>query len=237
MTEPEDNVAYYDAFSLRYEDRRGSGYHRFLDDEQAGLVRRHLRPGDRVLEVGCGTGLIMQRLPGADLRGVDLSPGMLERARARGLRVQEASALDLPFALGTFDLVYSFKVLAHVEEISQAVRECHRVLKPGGLAILDFYNPWSLRGLRKRFSRGRISDSLREDQVLTRFDGLRRARGLLVDAGFRYVGHRGIIIVTPAALLHQVPFLGSPLRFAERLSSATPLGRLGGFLSVLGRKS
>ena len=237
MTDRKDNVTYYDAFSLRYEERRGSGYHRFLDDEQAGLVLRHLRSGARVLEIGCGTGLIMQRLSSADVCGVDLSPGMLEHARARGLQVQEASGVDLPFPTASFELAYSFKVLAHVEEISQAVRECHRVLKPGGLAILEFYNPWSLRGLRKRWSRGRISDSLREDQVLTRFDGLQRARGLLVDAGFHYVGYHGIIVVTPAALLHKVPLLGSTLRLAERMSSATPLGRLGGFLSVLGRKS
>ena len=73
-----DNASYYDEFAKSYEDRRGAGYHAWLDDAQANLVRRHAS-GGRLLEVGCGTGLILERLRHDfdEVVGVDLSEGML----------------------------------------------------------------------------------------------------------------------------------------------------------------
>src|SRR6185437_1272651 len=106
--------AYYDGFAARYEDRRDGrdegGYHDLLDELEVGFVERFGRGGD-VLEVGCGTGLLLRRIAGfaRSARGVDLSPGMLEKARARGLDVVEASATELSFADGSFDVVCAFK--------------------------------------------------------------------------------------------------------------------------------
>jgi len=233
-----DNVSYYDEFAAGYEQRRHHGYHRFLDDEQAQLVRSHLRPGDRVLEIGCGTGLLLTRLAehDGDVVGVDLSPGMLEHARARGLDVHESGAERLPFDDASFDLAFSFKVLAHIRDIGDALAECTRVLRPGGTAIMEFYNPSSLRGLRKALIRDRISGDTREDQVYTRFDTLAEARRLVAAAGLRPTGYRGLIVVTPFAQVHSVPALGGLLRGAERAASALPLGRLGGFMSIIARK-
>jgi len=233
-----DNVTYYDEFAAGYERRRHHGYHLFLDDQQAALVKSYLRPGARVLEIGCGTGLLMSRLADheGEVVGVDLSPGMLEHARTRGLSVHEASATDLPFEDGSFDLAYSFKVLAHIRDIGDALAECARVLAPGGTAILEFYNPTSLRGLRKVLVRDRISGQLREDQVFTRFDSLGEARRLVEEAGMRPIGRRGIIVLTPFAQVHSVPLVGGILRAAERAASALPLGRFGGFLSVVAKR-
>lgn len=237
-TKLKDNVSYYDEFAAGYEERRHHGYHRFLDDEQASLVKSYLKPSDRVLEIGCGTGLLMTRLKDhvAELVGVDLSPGMLEHARARGLDVHESGANALPFEDESFDLAYSFKVLPHVQEIDGALAECSRVLKPGGTAILEFYNPTSVRGLRKALIRDRISGQTREDEVFTRFDGLSGAQEMMTRAGMRPMSHKGIIVVTPFAQVHSIPLLGSFLRAAERLTSALPLGRFGGFLSVVAKK-
>src|SRR5215470_1904441 len=110
----ENNRAYYDDFSAGYERERGRGYHQLLDDLEMSVVAPLAR-GRRVLEIGCGTGLILQRIAreAVSARGIDLSPGMLQAARARGLDVSLASATQLPFADGSFDLVCSFKVLAH----------------------------------------------------------------------------------------------------------------------------
>src|SRR5690242_18527125 len=113
----ESNRSYYDAFAERYEARRGEndpgGYHGLVDELETEFVRRF---ADRrsVLEVGCGTGLLLRRIAGfaAATRGVDLSPGMLEKARERGLDVVEGSATALPFADESFDVTCSFKVLA-----------------------------------------------------------------------------------------------------------------------------
>src|ERR1051326_5452733 len=86
--------AYYDEFSHRYEAKRGGrdpgGYHDLVDDLEIDLVARYGASHD-VLEVGCGTGLLLERIAAfaKTARGVDLSPGMLAKARERGLDVVE----------------------------------------------------------------------------------------------------------------------------------------------------
>ena len=111
----ESNRAYYDAFSTGYERHRGEnypgGYHELVDELESSLVARY-GPGRVVLEVGCGTGLVLSRIRqfARSARGVDLSPGMLELARARGLDVQEGSATALPFDSSTFDVTCRYSV-------------------------------------------------------------------------------------------------------------------------------
>src|ERR1043166_3464950 len=111
----ETTRAYYDEFAARYEARRGGrdpgGYHDLIDDLEVRFVERFGRGRD-VLEVGCGTGLLLQRIQAFahSAQGVDLSPGMLSLARARGLNVLEGSATSLPFSDASFDLACSFKV-------------------------------------------------------------------------------------------------------------------------------
>ena len=96
-----DPRSYYDDFSQSYDDARHGGYHAHLDDLEAACVRRWLN-GARVLEAGCGTGLLLERVRRFAPRaiGLDLSRGMLRRARARGLPVTEGSvtACCLPAA-------------------------------------------------------------------------------------------------------------------------------------------
>ena len=114
MSADDRSRSYYDAFATHYEHGRDAGYHRWLDDRSAGLVSEYGRGRD-ILEVGCGTGLILDRVSQFSKRttGLDLSPGMLEVAKRRGLDVVEGSARALPFQDNSFDVVYSFKVLAH----------------------------------------------------------------------------------------------------------------------------
>src|SRR4051812_8024644 len=120
--------SYYDEFSKSYEDHRrpnhADGYHALVDDLEVELCERYGR-GKDVLECGCGTGLILERLAAFAKRatGVDLSPGMLERARERGLDVHEGSITHLPFEDASFDVACSFKVLAHVPDVGRALSE------------------------------------------------------------------------------------------------------------------
>jgi ubiquinone/menaquinone biosynthesis C-methylase UbiE len=226
--------AYYDEFSHRYEDRRGGrapdGYHDLVDDLEVDFLSRWAAGRD-VLEVGCGTGLLLDRIRGfaSSARGVDLSPGMLVKARERGLDVVEGSATSLPFADESFDVVCSFKVLAHVREIHRALDEMVRVTRRRGVVVAEFYNPWSLRGLVKRIGpAGQISHRTDERAVFTRFDSPWRVRRL-VPRGTRLVAARGVRIVTPAAAVMRVPIVGALLRRAEWALADSPLGALGGF--------
>lgn len=226
--------AYYDEFSRRYEAKRGGndpgGYHDLVDDLEVDFVRR-FGAGRDLLEVGCGTGLILARTAqfARSAKGVDLSPGMLERAKGRGLSVLEASATDLPFPDESFDVAYSLKVLAHVRDIERALSEMTRVVRRGGFVLAEFYNPRSFRGLAKRLGPpGAISDRTDESAVFTRFDSPDQARAY-APAGTRFVAARGVRIVTPAAAALRIPVVGSVLRRAEWLLCDSPLRGLGGF--------
>ena len=121
-----DNKTYYDDFAGWYERERHGGYHALIDQLQVELVQERCA-GKEVLEVGCGTGMILREIDPVAERavGIDISAGMLEQAKARGLEVLEGSATDLPFEDNSFDVVYSFKVLAHVEEIERALSEVY----------------------------------------------------------------------------------------------------------------
>jgi ubiquinone/menaquinone biosynthesis C-methylase UbiE len=170
--------AYYDDFSGWYEKERGRGYHQLIDDLEV-EVARPFAEGRRALEVGCGTGLILQRVAAvaAQAKGIDISPGMLAKARERGLDVCEGLATKLPFDDESFDLVYSFKVLAHVPEIREALAEMARVCAPGGVVLAEFYNPHSVRYLAKRW-RARARSRRRAPRPRSTRASTRRATSL-----------------------------------------------------------
>jgi ubiquinone/menaquinone biosynthesis C-methylase UbiE len=234
-----DARAYYDDFSSHYDDARGRGYHALLDDLEADCVR-HWLPGGRVLEVGCGTGLVLERVrrfaPGAV--GMDLSGGMLSRARARGLPVCRASALALPYREHSFDLVFSFKVLPHIEAIGRALAEAARVLDRGGVALLEFYNPRSLRGLWKklRWWRQPVGRASHDREVYTSYHAPAEAEALVREAGLEVLGGYGIFVITPHPLSHRVPLAGALLAAVERALARGPFARWAGFYIVACRK-
>lgn len=228
------NRAYYDAFSAGYEDHRGQndpgGYHELLDELESEYVKRY-GAGRDVLEVGCGTGLVLARLQqfARSAKGVDLSPGMLEKAKSRGLDVVLGSATSLPFPDNQFDVTCSFKVLAHVPEIEVALREMVRVTRPGGMILAEFYNPYSLRALVKRFGpAGKIAAAANESQVYTRFDSPFAIKRLLPQNSL-LVGARGVRIVTPTAKVMRNPVGRAVFRAAERALCDSPLRVFAGF--------
>jgi SAM-dependent methyltransferase len=237
MTADPSTRAYYDDFARHYDDGRDRGYHRLIDDLEAGVVLP-LAAGRTVLEVGCGTGLVLERVAAvaAEARGIDLSPGMLARARARGLAVDEGSATALPYADASFDLTYSFKVLAHVPELDRALAEMARVTRPGGHVVFELYNRRSLRYVARRLAGSRrIGAGHEEKDIATRWmtpNEIEAAapRGTVVESMV------GVRIVTPVAAVHRVPIVGGIARRLERALSRSPLARFGGFLVVIARR-
>lgn len=110
-----------------------------------------IAPGEKVLDVGCGTGslavLAAKRVgPTGEVRGIDPSPEMIEAARAKCARAEARAAFrdgvmeDIPYPEGHFDLVLSSFMLHHLPaEVRKAgFEEVHRVLAPGGrLLVVD----------------------------------------------------------------------------------------------------
>jgi ubiquinone/menaquinone biosynthesis C-methylase UbiE len=105
----------------------------------------YLRPGMRVLDVGCGPGSITLGLAEAvapgEVVGVDFQPSQVAQAQAvsaaRGLmntRFEVADVYRLPFPDGSFDAVFAHVVLMHLREPIRALAEMRRVLRPGGIA-------------------------------------------------------------------------------------------------------
>lgn len=235
------NRSYYDAFSSNYERVRGRnaprGYHELLDTLEAELVQRYGRHR-RVLEVGCGTGLVLERIArfASDAQGIDLSPGMLDKARARGLKVFEGSATELPFDSNSFDVTCSFKVLAHVPDISRALSEMTRVTRPGGHVLAEFYNPHSFRGLIKRFGpSGAIARGTDEDDVFTQYHTMDEAIQL-APPNTRFVDARGVRIVTPVGSLLRFPLIREAFWKAEQTACDGWLKRFAGFFVAVYQK-
>lgn len=121
-----------------------------LQASLAGLERHlpflQLAPGERVLDVGCGSGSMSRTMaraqPLAHVVGVDIRNSYLDYARNRvadenlsNVTFQEADVFALPFADATFDVVWTKYLLQWLKDIGPALTEIHRVLKPGGRIV------------------------------------------------------------------------------------------------------
>jgi ubiquinone/menaquinone biosynthesis C-methylase UbiE len=146
-----------------------------------------LRPGDRVLDIGCGTGtfatILKQRFPGVEVTGLDPDPKALARARRKAeqasvsVRFDQGFADSLEYPAMSFDVVFSSFMFHHLQGSNRekTLREVRRVLKPeGSFYLLDFEASPSGHGLFKLFHSGeRLRDNT-ESRILT----------LMGDAGF-----------------------------------------------------
>ena len=147
-----------------------------------------LRPGHRVLDIGCGTGslavLIKRQHADVEVVGLDPDPRALARAKRKAERARVSIQLDqgfsdrLPYPAGSFDRVLSSFMLHHldVDERKRTLHEARRALKPGAILLLvDFGGPGpGPRGLVRLFH---ASHGLR-DNFENRIPALMRQAGL-----------------------------------------------------------
>ena len=121
----------------------------FLPGRRRAVEVLDLHAGEHVLLVGVGTGADLPLLPqGIRVTGVDLSPEMLDRARARlplpgrEIALVEANAQALPFEGASFDAVLLSLILSVVPDATACLREARRVLRPGGrIVVFDKFLP------------------------------------------------------------------------------------------------
>lgn len=113
---------------------------RFVADLGAPVVELLApRPGERVLDLGCGDGALTERLAALGCRviGVDASPDMVAAARRRGLEAYVADGQDLRF-VAEFDAVFSNAALHWMRDVHAVLRGVRRALRPGGRFVGEF---------------------------------------------------------------------------------------------------
>lgn len=189
--------------------------------------------GRRILDAGCGDGVLVCRLAslGADATGIDADPAMVAAARARAdaagieVRITESRLERLPFPDGSFDVVVAVTVLCFVPDAAGGLRELARVLRPGGRLVIGELGRWSLWATVRRV-RGRLgSPTWRAAHFRTAAE----LRALVAEAGIEVDTVRGAIYYPPLGAL------------AHLCAGVDPwLGRLttwgAAFLAVAGRK-
>ena len=163
-------------------------WHALLAGVQAELLAQAApQPGEQVLDVACGTGVVCLAMaaavgPGGSVLGVDLSAGMVASAAARALAAgvsqarfarMDAEALALPAA--SFDLVVCALGLMYVPDADAALREVHRVLRPGGRAVLAVWGERARCGWAPLFG---IVDAEVRSEVCPLFFGLGQSEAL-----------------------------------------------------------
>ena len=104
------------------------------------------RPADRILDIGCGRGFLTKRVRqlAPVTIGIDVNRQAVSNAVASGLRVMDAQ--ELAFADESFDKIYSFHVIEHIQNLGRVFAEIDRVLTPGGRVLL-VYPAEPIRGL------------------------------------------------------------------------------------------
>jgi ubiquinone/menaquinone biosynthesis C-methylase UbiE len=200
------------------------------------VERGGLRPGVLALELGCGTGVFLEKTAssGATLHGLDLSEDLLAKARVRlaaatNVRLDRGNAEAMPYPDRHFDAVYGSSVLHHLD-LDAALREVFRVLKPGGRLVFaepNLLNPQVVVMFKYGPAKERFGVS-EDEMAFTRF----RARRALRAAGFEDVRIAPFDFLhpqTPASWLDSVAALGRGLE-------KTPLLReIAGSLLLQGR--
>lgn len=228
---------------------------RYYRECEIALIRRAAGPlaGKRVLKLDLWNEAFNTRIlhwiraQGAEAVGLDHSVAVSSRAASNGrregsdTRLLRADIRELPFDDGSFDFVYTMGTIEHIDEYRDAVAECHRVLRPGGRAIIGVPDRWNL------FLRPLMVE------IMTRLGAYlyapeksfseRELRGVVESAGFRVVYRSGVLTIPgpvrmldlflhtrdmPTGALQRA--LVAPFRFAELRWPA--LGRFGYLMSL-----
>ena len=121
----------------------------WLAQARAALVPPATRPGALLVDLGCGAGLLAPHLVGKGYRhvGVDLTRSALSQAADHGVTVVNGDATAVPLADGCADVVAAGELLEHVPDWRAAVAQACRLLRPGGLLVLDTLNDTALSRL------------------------------------------------------------------------------------------
>src|SRR3989344_2823779 len=221
---------YYDDYK-KYDSERSTNYHNFVRNLELEKIFK-LAKEKNVLEVGCGTGLVLEKVSkiAKSAKGIDLSSGMLNNAKKKRLDVKQASATNIPFKNNQFDVVYSLKVLPHVADIKKALEEMSRVTKKNGVLILEFYNPLSMKFITNRFM-----DYTFRNRTFSRYDTINDIK-IILPENMKIEKVYGIRIFTPFGFVYGIPLISNIFKFLDKNLQRSWLKIFAGYLLVVIRK-
>lgn len=202
------------------------------------LIRPHLRPGSRLLEIGCGAGnLLLQAIvAGSYPVALDLSMQALTFVRSRleeaisgaespiGYACTQAVGESIPLADNSFDCVLLSEVIEHLEEPQVSIREAVRVLCPGGRLLITTPNYRSFWPLMEwTIDRLNMAPKMAGEQHISRFH-LSSLKKLLVDSGLKIEYAGSIYNLSPFISIVSAEQASRQLR--RELSSRSALGMI-----------
>jgi ubiquinone/menaquinone biosynthesis C-methylase UbiE len=191
MSASKGDREHWDEAAHTYDDEYRDTFGQALENDIRSWLARQFTDGDTVLELGCGTGhfsaMIAERVK--HLTATDFSPEMLKRATQRlggyaNVELRTEDAGHTSFADGSFGAVLAANLLHHADSAAAVVRECQRVLAPGGRAvIIDCVGHGRSFWSRLKTALGRLGSRPSETEDHHHFSPDDLA-ALLADAGF-----------------------------------------------------
>jgi trans-aconitate methyltransferase len=173
---------------------------RFVADlGQAALELLNPRPGERILDLGCGDGALTQKLVerGASVLGIDSSPDMIASARARHLdaRVDDGQRLELE---GPFDAVFSNAALHWMADGAAVIDGVFRILRPGGRFVGEFGGHGNIAAIVTALNAALIKRGLDASRLRRWYPTAERYAAMLRHGGFTV--HSAVLIPRPTPL-------------------------------------
>jgi ubiquinone/menaquinone biosynthesis C-methylase UbiE len=174
-----------------------------------------LKPENRLLDVGCGSGALLQLVASKvgfsrPPAGIDISRSMLDLGHGHGLSLVQGSGTQLPFADESFDIVTCAHVVKHLDDLSllSLFRETRRVLTHGGIAVLWEFAPTRSR-LLNAWNERVITLGVR-DCILRSYTTL---SAFALEAGFEWISNA-----------HLRPFIYPPIPRVSLIMGKAPIG-------------
>jgi ubiquinone/menaquinone biosynthesis C-methylase UbiE len=186
------------------------------------LSLANLKPNTHILEIGCATGIFSFMLTeqGFLVTGLDISDEAVAKANkiANHNKIKEANFVqgdveNMKFPDNSFDCVFSFSAFRYLPDLNRALREVYRVLKPGGVAVIDFpnkYCPW-FKHLKTKFG---VNIHIHDHHY-----GGREVKSFFENANFKKVEYKKILFTPTETPSYLLPFF----KIIDFVGEKTPL--------------